>query len=754
MRPRLTGSSLAALLAATAAQAEAPEKDHAASGLAELIVTAQRRPEALQEVPLSVSVISGDRTRAEGLRTLEDLSAWAPGLVATGDVGYGAAPLAIRGVGGANGGANFFADEPVAVYVDGAYIGRLSVSTADLVDVDALQVIRGPQGTLFGRNATAGAVLVTSRRPTPRPDGVLNARWDSLGAFKAEAAFGGPLAGDGLQARLALGHAHRDGFGRNVITGRKVGGGDDTTARLTLRLTPGERSRFDLIGEYRRQDAEVALIRIAALTGGPADSPFVPRPDLGRVLDRGQYAFDTPGDLRSETKAATLLGEHRLGRMTLSTVSNYRRFSLGGSGDADNTAPADRTGGPVEAYNTVRLTHEQWLQEVRLASPPDARIAWVAGAFHMRERNKVHPSIIQNAGAFFRLGTRATFDAGQTVRAGAVFADASVRATDRLTLRGGARLSREEKVFSLTQTVLTLAGGFAPPAGKVVPAGFAVAAPPTFQATRQFDDVSLRAVLDYRFAPGALAYLNFSQGFKSGGFNVYGLNRGFDPEEIDALEGGLKVELLDRRLRINAAAFRYHYENLQVRLPVTSGGIDIRNVASARTHGAEAEIAVFGDGFQLDASLAWLDARFTDGVLPAVPGSARFAYGASIPLIQEAIDGARLSRAPRWQGAITAEAWRQAGAGWRLAAAASLRLQSNVFYLETNQDQPTYQSGDWSELNARLSLSPPGGRIVLTLFGENLLDDRHVTAATALAGYPQGAINAPRRIGLRATWRP
>lgn len=735
--------------------ASPPQSASQPGGLGEIVVTAQRRAERLQDVPISVTAITADTLATANVRSLQDLSATIPGFVATSSAGYGGAPLSIRGVGGANGGGNFFADEPVATYVDGIYVGRLSVSTSDVVDLDTIQVLRGPQGTLYGRNSTAGAVLISTARPTKDWTGRSEAMANSLGNWRVEGAVSGPLVDNKLLARVAAAFNKRDGYGENIVTGRQVGGGRDVTVRGSIRFFPAEDLTLDLIVEHFDQRSQPALIRIAQITGGTTDSPFILRPDLKQVMKNNIYAFDERTYNRIKTDSATLLIEYEGDAVTLNSATGYRRFAVDGQADADNTAPADQTGGPLRAFNAARLRNDQITQEVRIGSPDgNGPFNWTLGAFYIHENNNVDPFRIYNASAYFGLGTSAVFRAHQKLDSYAAFGDASVEILEGLTLRGGARYSYEKKRFDVTQQVTTIQGGFSPVVGRVVPNGFVIAAPPTFRSKVSFDNFSIRAVIDYKINADMLLYASYSQGFKSGGFNAFGLSPAFEPETIDAYEVGIKTELFDRILRFNLNGFTYGYDNLQVRVPVPTGGVNIQNAASAKVKGIELEAALApARGLRFGLTAAYLDAKFSQGTLTQVPRAARFRLGATVPLEVVSIDGNRLSRAPEWQVAATADYETEIGSNLKLAAGVNYRYQSNTFFLETSQDSAPFRSGGWSELGARLTLAPVDDRWSVTLFGDNILDNRHFTQVTALNAFPFGTLNDPRRYGVRTAIR-
>lgn len=738
----LASTSMPAL-AQIAAPAQTPDEQSIAT-LEEIVVTAQKRSERLQDVPISVSALSSDSLAANDVKSLQDLTGTVPGFVATNSVNYGAAPLSIRGVGGANGGGNFFNDEPVAVYVDGIYIGRLSFSTSDLLDIDSIQVLRGPQGTLYGRNSTAGALLVAAKRPTDSLNGYVQAGYTSLDDFRIGGAIAGPLASDKLTARLALSYSDRKGFWTNTYTGKKAGGSEDFSGRLSLQFRPTEKLTFDLIGEYLDQNAEPVTVRVSNVSNSATDSPFLVRSDLNQALKDNETAFNDPNIFKAKTKSVTLLGEWELDGLTVNSLSNWRSWDSTGAQDSDGDVLIGANGAPLHFTNSGVFRNDQYSQELRLSSDADKPFSWIIGGFYLHENNAVDPFTINNPNGAGGLGTSASFTAFQKLDAYAAFADATFKISDQFSVIGGIRYSYEQKEFQNTQRVVTIVGTPTRPAGSVL------SAPPTVNYQRSWDDVTYRAVANYKPTVDVLVYASFSTGFKSGGFNAFGLTDAFNPEQITAYEAGVKSEWLDRRLRLNSALFRYDYTDLQVRLPVPTGGVNIQNAASARSQGVELESVILpAEGVRLTANVAYLDAKFTSGVLPAVPVTARYRIGTNVPLVDQDITGNRLTRAPEWQVYLGADYETAIGTIGTGRFQISYTYQSEVFYSETNQDEATFRADGWDEVGARFTLTAPEDRWHLTVYAENIFNNRHLTQVTALSSFPNGSVNEPRRFGVQ-----
>lgn len=742
---------LSAFPAMASAQTKSVPEDRARA-LETVIVNVQRKPEDQQSVPASITTAERKFLDENDTRTLQDLTAAVPGLVATDSVSYGAAPLSIRGVGGVNGGANLFADEPVSVYLDDVYLARLSFSTADLVDVESIQIVRGPQGTLFGRNATAGALLVATADPTQTPSGYAEAAYTDLGEYRLAGALSGPVAGEDMLGRLAIGYSDRSGFGTNTINGERVGSSQDLTARGKLLMQAN--SRLKLLGsiEYQKRDAVPATLQLSDLFSGPGN-PLRLRPGLQSIIEANAFSYDAENFFRSDAVTASLTGDYDLGWGELTSVTAYRAYEFHGAQDSDGT-------GASFFRNTGRSDNDQYTQEIRLSAAGSGPLSWIGGVFYIHEDNALSPFIVDNVSGLFGLGTRAEFNAFNELDSWSAFLDATYQLNDRWALTGGLRYTRETKSFNTGFALSVLNGGTIPSipaagpfAGLTLTAGspFPVGAPleVRFQDEASFDDLSPRAVLEYQASDSVLLYGSFAQGFKSGGFNSFGLTPAFQPETIDAHEIGAKTEWLQGQVRINASVFQYDYSNLQVRIGIPTGGVDIQNAAAADVRGGELEFAVRPfESLTLNGSVAVLDAEFTEGFLPAVPADQLFLIGAPVALESQAIAGNRLSRAPEWQGYLAAEYSILLPQWGTLSIRGDVKTQSETYFLEVNQGDNAFRGDGFAEFGVRLSLVSPDERIELSVFGRNVSNARYVTQVTQLGSFPNGAVNEPRKWGV------
>lgn len=681
--------------------------------LEDIVVTAQRRPETLNHVPISISVIDGRALVERASRSLTDLNGTVAGTYLSGDVNYQTAPIAVRGIGGSG---TLFGDEPVAIYTDGIYLGRLTGSTTELLDVASIEVLRGPQGTLYGRNSTAGALLITSVRPGDRVEGYVRAAVADYGEHRVAAAASLPAGGD-VTVRAAAALTERAGWARNRATGGRLASSEDASGRLTAVLRPTKALSVMVIGDYSRFESSPATLRISTLSDPQRPLPGA---ELDGILERNDFALDSPNTTVAKQGGIAVEAIYDLGPAALTSLTGWRRWRLRGAQDSDGTAL------PLLS-NTGAFDQKQFSEELRLGGDL-GRLAYLVGVYYYRERLEMRPFIINSFLAAGGQGLRLRFDSAQRTEAVAGFVDATWRAQSRLSLTAGLRYSRERKRFSNDRLTTVLA------------TGTIAADPPPYQAARSWDGLSPRAVLTYRLTDRSIVYASYARGFKSGGFNGFGADPAFDPETNDSYELGVKGELLDRRVRFTLAGFHNDYRDLQVRRPVQPAGIVIANAAAAVTRGVELEAtAAPMAGLRLTASASYLDARYRDYVTRDLDG-----------LIVDA-SGARLSRAPEWQAYADARYQFSLNSGLVAALQASWRYQDKVFFLETNQgaSDRSYFAKAWNSFDLRASIGGEQDRWLVALVWTNVGDERVATNVTPLGGFPNASFNEPSKLGVQ-----
>lgn len=725
-------------------------------GTGDIIVTAQRRDQRLQDVPVAISALSGETLVSQNVRTLEDLSAKVPGLVASTAQGYGTAPLAIRGISASAAGGNVFADQPVAIYVDGVSAPGIGGISSDLVDIESVQVLRGPQGTLFGRNATAGAILLTTAKPSFEPTAFVEGEVSSLGDVRGALMASGPLIGDTLAGRIVVARAHRDGYAVNLVDGTSLGGSEQAEVRGSLRWQPSGAFTSNLSVDYQRGRFRPITIFLADQSNLARVNPYVTRPDLSDAIKSNRFRYDTPQRTRLETIAVSWRNTIDLGSVSLQAITGYRYSTTEASQETDGFDQ------PL-SFNSGKTIFENYSQELIL-NGETGRLNWTVGGYAARDSVELDPISIRNGFATFALGQEAIFRAKLVTDNYAGFVDGTYKVTDRLSLTVGGRYSSEKKDFDNDALVRTIRSGvaarsfgfgFVPPPLVGRPAGFVLADPPAVSARKTFTNFSPRAVLDYRFDDRVLGYASVTRGFKSGGFNAFLVPvaatdpvPSFSPEKITSYEVGLKSDLLDNRLRVNIAAYHYDYSDLQIRIAVPTGGVNIANAASARVNGIDLETVVrVTPDFEITGTAAVIDAKFKDGVLDSVPNTF-FRFGDPISVVPVDITGNRLVRAPRFQAFVRGDYTLHLGE-LDLRTEASLRYQSRTYFLETEQRGDTYKQDGWAQVDLRATLKPVSGPWRISAYVSNLTNKRYITQVSTYSSLPEGTPNDPRRAGLQ-----
>ncbi|MEP1554857.1 MAG: TonB-dependent receptor [Paraglaciecola sp.] len=715
--------------------------------LEQITVTAQRRVQNIQDVPVSVTALPESFLTNNDIRTIEDLNGTVPGFYATNSTNYGAAPLSIRGIGGANGGGNSFNDEPVAIYVDDVYIARTSIPTADLVDVDYIQVLRGPQGTLYGRNSTAGALLINSARPSEDFTAYLKGSVAQYGEKRISGAISGSLT-DTWQARFAFGYTDREGWANNTYDGSSIASSESNTARLSIRYVPSENFTADLILDSQQREASPATLAIANVLPGVASSPFISRDNLQQLLDNNDFALNDANYNDTDTSGVTLKINWDLGPVLLDSITSTRSNEVDGKQDSDGTEYTLFT-------NSGLVESKQLSQEFRLSSNYQSNISWIIGTHFLQEEVEQF-FVINNFQAIFNAGTSSIFDAKQESSAFALFADATWDISEQLSLTLGIRYSKEEKEFINTLAVNTMNDSLpipisvlGLPVGFEIPANSPISPETTVEYDDDFNDTSPRVLLNYQFKKNILGYVSYNQGYKSGGFNSFGLSSAFASENIDAYEIGVKSDLLNNQLRLNAATFTYDYTDLQVRLPVTTGGVNIDNAGKAEIKGLEIELTyAFTSDFILSANATWMDTNLTEFFTEQIPDDSVILLGSPIPLESINATGNELTRAPQFQYFVNGTYNFELGDVFLADFNVSVRHQDEVFFLETNQNTSTFSGPDITELSVRLSVTPIDEVWTIGLFGQNITDQRTITQVAALGGYPNAALNEPSKWGI------
>ncbi|KPF78090.1 hypothetical protein IP88_04865 [alpha proteobacterium AAP81b] len=759
----LAGAALSVTPEAVAAQNQAAAVEN---GNDDIIVTARRRDESLQETPIAITVFSAADLEARSAVDLADIDKGTPNLLfQTGADSAGTsnnAAVFIRGVG-----QNDFiptTDPGVGIYVDGVYLGRSVGGVLGLLDLERVEVLRGPQGTLFGRNTIGGAISLTTAKPAFETKGKVAATFGNDDWYEGTASIEGGLTSK-LAAKLSINYRNRGGYGTSSENNIDYGNENKLTLRAQLRWQASDDLTVDIAADYfrARQNSTpvVALLLPSAsgfppgvasglynglvLTssalngpvtfGDPVGQPLL----LSQAVDRNNpRQSSTAGPSRDNADTWGIGGTIEYdgwdwGR--LKSITAYRQI--------DSFFASDNDGVRQNASATSE-SFKQWQfsQELQLAGET-GRLKWLVGAYYFHEKATDFNEVRINPGTFafleslpaaiFPLGSDPCPPATGTFAACAggagnplnrtldntldvltqvevdnyaFFTQESYKLTDRLNATAGLRVSVERKRFTASQFKVETSAVTGTPFFSL----------PLSTEAKTFTSVTPYVGLDYTTAGGTLLYGSWSQGFRSGSFNGRATSQAVilpvDPETVDAFEIGFKANLPGNLGRFNAAVFYNDYRNIQIQAvildPATLFRVELVNAASAHIYGAEAELALRpAPGVDLGATLAYTNAKISS-------------IDADISALTGIRQGARLKRTPEWSFSLSGQYVHQLAAGNSLLFRADYNYTGEFFHEATNQ--AVARQSPYGLLDANVTYRSSHG-YEISLFGTNLTDE-------------------------------
>lgn len=723
----------------------------------EVVVTAQKRSESLQDVPVSVAVISGARLEQQQISSVENLPLVSPSLAfndANSSRGQG---LSIRGVGTLS-----FSDgvEPsVSTVIDGVVLGRQAMSVFDLIDIDRVEVLRGPQGTLFGKNASAGVLSIVTQRPSNQFGGAYGVTLTDQGERKVRGTVTGPLVDGKLAGRLTAYYSGFDGYVKNVTTGTDLNDRKQYGLRAKLLLTPTDTLDVVAIADYSKSSGACCAPTIRSVT---ANNLYFGRPYASLVgVTPGKDNETTSAGVDSvnnqNSAGASIEANQQLGEFTLTSITAFRHFHVYDNLDSDLIALN------LLDLNNANQQQNQFTQELRITSPQGKRLEYVAGLYYFFQGLKTRTQTAGTLGAVpagSYLGSQV--DRGIHTENASIFGQATFHVTDRFALIAGGRYTTEEMSAYFRRKVLP---------GALAAAPASVAGGPLVAEGLASDEskVSTRLGVQYDIAPDLMVYASYSRGFKGAALNLLNFltaaqvsSGGYlvPPEIPTAYEAGMRAAFLDRRLQVNATVFSQTFKGFQATAyDALTQSNTLTSAGELRSRGFELEaLAAPVRGLSLSANLAYTDATFTDfpnapcyaGQLLVAGGGCR-AVGATF--IQD-LKGARLNNAPEWAYTLSASYTRPLG--WRDLSGfvdVNYAYRSQVNF-SLNQDPNTVQDG-FGVTSVNLGVQTPGQGLRLALFARNLFDEHYASFiypssfqagnASTPAGYSQFFGQAARR---------
>ena len=676
-----------------------PNLAQAADGvIEEVIVTAQKRNQNVQDVPISITALTAAEIERRNVEDVLDVAYKTPGVV--GALQAGVPSFVIRGIGTNDFGSA--ADPAVGIYLDGVYTARTVASLIGLYDAERIEVIKGPQGTLFGRSAAAGAISVISRKPDATREFSAKLEYGNYDHTRVLASANLPLSDTAFLRVAALSH-QRDGYIENKINGDELGDVDDKGVRAALRLLPADNLDITLSADYIKSDTLGVGLRSATIVGYPGTG-------TSKFDDVAHDITDPVSEL--ENMGASLHAKLDLtDQLSLTSITAYREYEF--------TILEDDDGSFVELLATGTLPEQSdtFSQELRLDWSGE-HFSWMLGASYFQEDISVDGIAQSNLDVLFGPGSGGAFDersySSGDYTSYSIYADVTVELSERTTLIAGLRWSYDEKDFEL----------FVPPNPAIGVNLLFGGVDPQAQLDEDWDSVQPRAVLQYRPAKDVMTYISAARGYKTGGFGSFELQPPFDPDYVWYYESGVKSSLADGTMQLNAAVFYYDYEDLLV-TPQVGLALQTTNASEASGQGAEVEMLWLPTpALSLSASVAYLDAeydKFLQGELDP------FTF---LPTTTDR-SGNTLTRAPEWQYNLGAEYDLQLGNLGVLTIGTEYVFQSEVFFHTANDDFRSQD--DYGLLAARIALTAPDGGWQVSLFGENLLGEDYLIDAGGLA---------------------
>jgi len=759
MRSTIVPGLILVVLAVPAAPAVAQQ-----AVLEEITVTATRREERLQDVASSATVFSSDDLQALRVFEPRDLAEQTPGLLTKyGPNGLATVGFYMRGVG-----INDFTgtvDPSVGVYVDEVFQPTPDMLNFAVYDIERVEVLRGPQGTLYGRNSTGGAINFITARPTREFEGFVRAGYGSYETGTLAGALSGPLA-DSLLARLSfsgINSSSGSGFSKNLYTNNELGKNESIALRGQLEWLPSDDLSIRLMYNYGDSNSEQPLLQHVGAIDAANPPNICPAIIAGHVSEGecvdflgyydadgdfydGSANVDPELDLRSDDFTLTINWD--FGPATLTAISGYADFSKRQSQDIDASPN-------VVADNFTFNDVENFSQEIRLTSDDSFRLPWIIGANYGKTDIDWFQTIDLSD-----LAIPTSNGATQSTEAWAVFGQLTIPLSDRFEFLGGLRYTDETRDWTgatFVGTFPNLAAAYASGAPRLsqlpLPAGDpGQGGPLDFPTSVKKDKVDYQAVLKFRPNDDSMYYVSVSEAFRSGGYSsavIFSQEalEPYGPETLTAYEAGLKLSLADGRVRFNAAAFFYDYVDFQATfVRATEASARLQNAGDVEITGMEASLDwVPTDRLVIGAGLSLLDSEIvsTDVILPPLDGGP-----------EATIKGNEIPNAPAvsFNGRIRYE--------MPLGSTYALGLQTDFNYtdehfLEPNNREYLAQDG-YFIANARVSLMPQGGPWQVAAWVKNLTDEEYRTAAQDLAlslGFSEIVTGVPLTWGVEVEYQ-
>lgn len=682
--------------------------------LEEVLVTAQKRTESLQEVPVAVTALSEEMLRNARIVESRDLVNLTPSLTFQDGGDPRTSSFNIRGVGTQSYSSGV--EPSVSTLVDGVVMGRSGMAVNQLLDIERVEILRGPQGTLFGKNASAGVVHVITRKPSDTFEAQLSGQLVEDDEYRVTGMVSGPVT-DRVAYRLAASKSDRPGHIENYYGGGDLNGEEAEVVRGKLLLQPTDDIDILWSADYSDIDTDCCQFQPRSVRTTPvAFFGLQPEKIAPVQADDENDKVNTDGDAysKSESKGTSVELNWALGDYTLTSITAYREWDTESNVDVDGT--------PVDYLNVNygETEQDQFTQELRIASPTDGFVSYVAGLYYFEQNidRYFERNLNLIPGVF---GFAANFDSSVEATNYAAFGQATVNLSNDFRLIGGVRYTDDEIEFDFQREGLLIQGG--------VP----IPPQPPFSQDTSSDDVTFKAGVQWDVTDELMAYATWSEGYKGVAYNVVfemteDKSDPVDPETSDAWEIGMKSRLLDGRLMLNGAAFLTTFDDFQTQAQVAGAQFELINAGEVETKGVEVDfVALLAPGLDISGGLAYVDASIED--FPGGPCSPRQGLaginGCTVGGSQD-LSGGDLPFSPDWRANLSANYRFCLSDQFDMTLRGTYRWQDDILFA-IDQDERKIQDG-YGILDLSVALSDRDEHYEITLFVNNALDESYANA--------------------------
>jgi len=701
---RISGACALFSLALVPISAAAEERGRV---IEEVVVTAEKREASAQETPIAITAFDQDALDARGIDGIEDLQFNTPNLVISHNSQSPVTYAYIRGVGSDQLVAGF--DPGVAYHVDGVYVGQPSSMPVDLWDMERVEVLRGPQGTLYGRNTTGGSINVITAAPTDEFESVTDLTLGNYDRYRVRGAVGGGLT-DGVSGRLSAIFDQADGYQRNQVA-EDADVTDSWAVRGKLAFDIGDTAELVLTAQRFENEGNQGQRRREPF-GTPVFDGAIPN-----SRDPRNVAKDHPEQLELENTFLSAKLTVDLGFANLVSITGYIE------NEWFQTMDIDMSSNPVQVQNWEMDT-TQFTQELQLVSNDAGPWSWIVGIFYFDEDLSTDYNFEDTSPFGFQFFNGGDLDTESTAIFGQVSYDMRDSGTP-LRFTGGLRYTEDEKSIDEYQIIPQFALDL------------------SANTDKSWDEWTGRIGADWFVSDDIMTYASYSRGYKGGGFSM-GQFDSYDPETVDAFELGLKSTLYEGRAQVNVAAFYYDYQDLQVNyLLFTSFTTD--NAAEATIKGVEFEGTVLAtDALTFYFNANWLNAEFEEYLFTVDP-----------PIVD--LSGDTMNRAPETSANVGAQY------DWALGESGSLSARVDYYWQDEMylrvQNIPRHRVSSYDTLGARLTWRDASDQWLVEAFGDNLNNEDNLRGITVSDGLSTGTPNTfesyhpPRTYGVRVGYR-